>query len=217
MAIAKKTKYRMEPKPIASNASVGHSYLVDEVKTELIRKNIHFLIALTPTLAAFDRFATMISLACGIAVYSLVEAMRLSGRNVAFFSTVTALAARKRDQGRFVLGPVTLGLGALLALTFYPNPASAIAIYSLAFGDGFASLIGKMFGRVKIPFTGGKSVEGSGACFIAVLCSAYSISGKLLPSVFIALAATIIEALPLKDFDNVVIPAAVGYLAYILL
>jgi phytol kinase len=92
----------------------------------------------------------------------------MEGYSVPIVSKVTALAARRRDGDRFVLGPITLGLGALLSLLLYPNPAASIAIYALAFGDGLSSLVGKSFGSVRIPFTGGKSLEGSLTCMVAV-------------------------------------------------
>jgi dolichol kinase len=123
------------------------------------------------------------------------------------------MAARVRDQGRFVLGPVTLGLGALLALLLYPSPAASIAIYALAFGDGFASLVGKIFGRIRPAFMLGKSVEGSAACFIAVLIAAYSVSRNIGLAVLAAITATIVEALPLEDYDNIAIPITVGFAA----
>ena len=60
---------------------------------------------------------------------------------MAVVSGLTVAAARPGDAG-FVLGPATLGLGAMLALLLYPLPASAIAIYALAFGDAAASVVG---------------------------------------------------------------------------
>ncbi len=38
-----------------------------------------------------------------------------------------ALVFEVRDRGRFVIGPVTLGLGAMLALMLYPATAAAVA------------------------------------------------------------------------------------------
>ena len=65
--------------------------------------------------------ATTILLAAGIIVYATCESLRMSGREVPVISRVTALAARRRDAGKFVLGPITLGLGAMLALMLYPG------------------------------------------------------------------------------------------------
>jgi dolichol kinase len=188
---------------------------IGELKTEMIRKTIHFLIALSPGMAAVNRPFTVALLMAGILFYTCMESFRLSGITIPLISSITAMAARTRDRGRFVLGPVTLGLGALLALLLYPSPAAAIAIYALAFGDGFASLVGKFFGRLRPVFMLGKSVEGSAACFVAVLIAAHSVSGNFGLAFLAASTATIVEALPLEDYDNIALPLTVGFAAQI--
>jgi len=120
------------------------------------------------------------------------------------------MASRPRDIGRFVMGPVTLGLGALLALLLYPSPVAAIAIYALAFGDGFASLIGRFFGRHRPAFLNGKSLEGSFACFTATFIAAYAVSGNVRIALTAAFTAMLVEALPVQDYDNLVLPVTVG-------
>jgi len=181
-----------------------------ELRTEIVRKSLHFLIALSPTMASLNRPLTVLFLMIGTLGYSFMEHLRLSGVKVPVISTITGMASRSRDNGRFVMGPVTLGLGALLALLIYPSPAAAIAIYALAFGDGFASLIGKFFGKWRPSFLYGKSVEGSMACFAAVLVSAYAVSGSLHIAFIAAVTATVVEALPLEDYDNIALPVTVG-------
>ncbi|MDR0503374.1 MAG: phosphatidate cytidylyltransferase [Treponema sp.] len=183
---------------------------IDEIKTEIVRKSIHFLIALSPSMAAINRPFTVILLMVGTLGYTFMEYLRLYGVNVPVISSLTNMASRSRDMGRFVIGPVTLGLGALLALLLYPSPVAAIAIYALAFGDGFASLVGKVFGRYRPAFLCGKSVEGSLACFAAVLISAYMVCGSIRIALAAAFTAMIIEALPLEDYDNLALPVTVG-------
>ncbi len=190
---------------------------VDQLTTEVIRKSIHMLVALVPLLAAWNLGLTTTVLMIGIVVYTYSEFLRQQGYEVALISRLTSAAARKRDSGKFVLGPVTLGLGALLALALYPSPAAAIAIYALAFGDGLSSLAGRMFGSVIIPFTKGKSVEGSLTCFLAVLTAAYAMGFDPLKAILLAAAATVLEVLPNKDFDNILQPLGVGALALFLL
>ena len=136
---------------------------------------------------------------------------------VFLISEITVLASRDRDRGHFVLSPVTLGVGAMLALTLYPLPASAIAIYALAFGDGFASLAGKVFGTTRIPFTGGKTLQGSLTCFFAVLVVNLGTMHALAPAAAIAGAATALELLPTGDFDNIVLPVGTGLVALFLM
>ncbi|MDR0312152.1 MAG: phosphatidate cytidylyltransferase [Treponema sp.] len=182
------------------------------LRTELVRKSIHFLIALSPVMAMFNRPFTVIFLMMGVLSYILMESLRLKGVSIPLISSLTAQASRPRDEGRFVLGPVTLGLGALLVLMFFSIQTATIAIFALAFGDGFASLVGKPFGRIRPAFMCGKSVEGSLACFFAVFISAWSVSHNLIISLAAAFTATLVEALPLQDFDNMAIPFAVALL-----
>jgi dolichol kinase len=189
----------------------------NELGTELLRKSIHLLIALVPTLASWNFGFTVALLGSGILVYSYCELMRLNGYDIAVISRVTALAARKRDAGRFVYGPVTLGMGAMMALALYPEPAAAIAIYALAFGDGLSSLVGRAFGTLRLPFTGGKSLEGSLTCFVAVASATFAISGDAAGSVAVAVIATFAEALPTKDFDNILLPCVTGLAAMVIL
>jgi dolichol kinase len=193
------------------------AFELHEIKTELIRKSMHFLIALSPAMASLNRPLTVGLLMAGTLFYTLMETLRVSGVEVPLVSSLTSMASRPRDRDRFVLGPVTLGLGALLALLLYPSPAASIGIYALAFGDGFASLVGKTFGRHRPAFMLGKSVEGSLACFSAVFISAYGVSRRFTVAFYAALAAALVEALPLKDYDNLVLPISIGFLAKLLL
>ena len=95
----------------------------------------------------------------------------------------------------------------------YPERAAFIAIYALAFGDSISSIVGKLFGRVEIPFTGGKTFIGSAACFMMVYFSAMILYGDPAISAGIAAAATMLEALPSTDFDNILIPVGTGFVA----
>ena len=185
------------------------------IKLELIRKAIHFLIAFSPVMAAINLPFTLTALVVGILSYICFEYLRLKGISVPLVSSLTVMASRPRDQGRFVLGPVTLGLGALLALSFFPIEVASLAIYALAFGDGFAGLVGKTFGHIRPAFLFGKSLEGSSACFFAVFIASWRFSHNLPLSLTAAFTATIVEALPLEDLDNVILPLAVGLVVFL--
>ncbi len=184
-----------------------------EIRTEVIRKSIHMMIAVVPTLARYNVLMTLMLIASGLIVYTYAEMMRVQGVTVGFITRITEAAARKRDRDGIVFGPVTLGLGAMLALMLYPEPAAAIAIYALAFGDGFSSLFGKLFGKVQIPYTGGKTFAGSFACLVSVFAISYSVAGSLRVAVLISLTATFLEVLPSKDLDNLILPVGTGLVA----
>lgn len=189
---------------------------VQELRTELIRKGIHLFIAFVPFFASLNLYVTFVCLGAGTLFYALAELLRFHGRRVPVISLVTECASRRRDIGKIVLGPVTLGLGAMAALFFYPEPAAALAIYALAFGDSFSSIFGKLFGRIKIPFTGGKSVLGSIACFTAVFLITYLVVPEIKGALLIAGGAMVLEALPLRDLDNLIIPVGTGFFAYVI-
>jgi dolichol kinase len=180
----------------------------------MVRKSIHLLVALVPSLAMVAGVgATLAILGIGTLVYAYAELLRLNGRPVTVISYVTALASRDRDRGGFVMGPVTLGVGAMLALLLYPGPAATLAIYALAFGDGLSSLVGKTFGHVRIPFTGGKTVIGSATCFVSVYLISLAILGSPVRATAIAIGATLLEMVPVRDLDNLLLPIGVGLIA----
>ena len=195
------------------NYANSKSFVLHSIQKELVRKAIHLMIAFVPTLASWNFTFTVTLLIAGILVYTYAEYLRSRGRYVFLISDLTAFASRDRDKGHFVLGPITLGLGALMALLLYPHPSASIAIYALAFGDGLSSLAGKLFGLKRIPFTGGKTLAGSFTCFAAVYLVAFHLSGNFSYSLIIASVATFLEALPSRDLDNIIIPIGTGLFA----
>lgn len=185
-----------------------------EIQTELVRKSIHLLIALVPFFASLHLGITMSLLGMGTIFYTYAEMQRYKGYTIPVISKITSLASRERDQGRFVLGPVTLGLGAMSALFFYPDPAASIAIFALAFGDGLSSLVGKLLGSIRIPFTNGKTLAGSITCFVLVFLISFRLTGEAGASLWVAATATFLEALPSRDLDNIIIPVGTGFIAW---
>ncbi|SRR6056297_1283336 len=186
-----------------------------EVTTELVRKTIHMLIALVPPLAALNLEVTLMMLGSGVIFYAWTEIQRLEGHKIVFISFITTTASRRRDMNGMVFGPITLALGAMIALMLYPEPAATLAIYALAFGDGLSSIVGKSIGRVKIPMTGGKTVAGSLTCFFVIFFLALGPLPNPLTAVIVAFIGTILEVIPSKDLDNIILPVGVGLLTFL--
>ena len=184
---------------------------------EVFRKSIHLCSALVPTFLAFSYWPVMSLLCIVLLGYCTSEFVRLKGIEVPVVSKVTAIAARKRDENKFVLGPVTLVIGIICASLLWKQEAARIGVYALAFGDGFASLIGKLIGRVHIPFTNGKTAAGSLACFFAVFLSSFAVCHNCAIALLLAVIATVVEVVPMTDFDNIVIPILIGGMAQYLL
>lgn len=189
----------------------------NDLTKELFRKSIHMCAAFMPLMLSFAYVPVLILLSLVLICYCIAEVFRYKGINVPIVSTITAAAARKRDENKFVLGPATLALGILLtAILFKPIPAT-VGILALAFGDGLASLIGKFFGRIIIPYTSGKTVAGSLTCFIAIFCSSFCVLNNVQMSFLIALVGMVIEIMPLKDFDNLLIPIIIATICQFIL
>ena len=183
----------------------------------MFRKSIHICSAFIPFFLHHFKWPVLVALALAVAAYSIAELFRLKGISIPIVSAVTAAAARKRDENKFVLGPVTLSVGIIIcALLWQPLPA-AIGIYALAFGDGLASLSGKLFGNVQIPLTQGKTAVGSLTCFAAIFTSCFIASRNAYVSLVVASLGMFIELMPIKDLDNIIIPIALGGVAQFLL
>lgn len=180
------------------------------IEKELVRKGIHMTIAVIPTLAAVNVFLTTLLLLSGIMFYLISEIFRMQGRHISgVLSTITSIASRDRDKG-ITLGPLTLALGALLVLTSFNPVAASCGIYALAFGDGLSSVTGKLWGRVKIPFTGGKSVVGSITCFFMIFITTFIVTNSIEKALLAGVAGAVTELIPVKDVDNLLIPLVVA-------
>lgn len=180
------------------------------IAKEAFRKLIHILGSLTPFLASISSAGLVIlSLSIITVLYSISELLRLMGYNIYIISRIVSFANRKRDEKRFSLGPVTLSLGIIISLYFFPLYIATISIFALSFGDGLASLIGRMFGKKKCIFRC-KTCVGSLTCFVATLIAVFLFTHLFIFSIVIALITTIVELLPLKDLDNIAIPLTIA-------
>ncbi|MBE6354065.1 phosphatidate cytidylyltransferase [Treponema sp.] len=188
---------------------------INTITKEVFRKSIHLCSSFVPFFLSLAYRPVIVLLILAVIFYSVCEILRLKGYTIPLITEVTTAAARKRDENKFVKGPVTLCTGIILTALLFDSVSSTVGILALAFGDGLASLCGKLFGKVTIPFTQGKTVAGSLACFTAIFISCAAVcyycgiegSGKAL---IIAGTGMLIEVMPLKDMDNIIIPIALA-------
>lgn len=134
-----------------------------------------------------------------------------------------AAMTRHGDPREILRGPMFYGMVFVVATLVYwrASPIGITALMLLCGGDGLADIVGRRFGRRRLPINGGKTWAGSLAMFVggfvfawafvllfqgagmyAIELSATQISGRL---AVVALAATLVEALPLDDVDNLTI------------
>ncbi len=134
--------------------------------------------------------------------------------------------SRSGDRREILRGPLIYGIAFIAATLIWwrVSPIGMAALMLLCGGDGFADVIGRRYGRAKLPINSDKSWAGSAAMFGAGLlfswiCVAafnqlgyfvppYSLATIALGTISLSIVGTIVEALPLGDFDNLTIMAA---------
>ena len=130
--------------------------------------------------------------------------------------------SRTGDRRELLRGPTLYGTVFVLATyLFWMDIRAVIALGCLCFGDGFAEIIGRKFGKIKLPWSNDKSWAGS-LGFVVASCTLTSLlatvvmahnpamkmirNSALFPRLlFSSLAAAAVESLPLADVDNVTI------------
>jgi phytol kinase len=198
--------FKKEPK----NININISY---ELKKEFFRKTIHMLAAFVPYFYyLYQNLVTEILLIISL-IYLISEILRAKEIHIPVIYQITKIAARSRDENRIILGPITMVLGIFLSLTFFDYRSAVIAIFALSFGDGVASLFGKIIGGWKIPFTFGKTFSGTGGCFFVLLVVYISCGLNITQAAILALTAAVIEAFPTGDYDNLLFSVCTGFIA----
>lgn len=201
------------------------------VSPQLSRKIIHvgtgpiFVLcwALFPAQPAARYLATLVPFAITIQ-FALVGLGKIKDE-----AAVSAMT-RTGDRREILRGPLFYGIVFVLLTLLYwlDRPIGMVALMMLSGGDGLADILGKRIPSPRLPWSPRKSLAGSAAMFIggwlfafAIMCFFHSIGifteslGKYAVGIAaIAAAATLIESLPVKDIDNLTVPAvsvALGY------
>jgi phytol kinase len=137
--------------------------------------------------------------------------------------------SRTGERREILRGPLYYGVVFVLLtiLYWYESPTGIIALMLMSGGDGLADILGRKFGKARLPWNSEKSWAGSqgmflgGWLFTAGVLAVYVYLGLFpqplaayLPGItLIALAGTIVESLPFKDIDNLTIPLVAVILA----
>ena len=154
--------------------------------------------------------------------------------------TVKAVS-RSGSRQEVLRGPLyyVLILVAMTLCFWRTSPVGVVALSMMCGGDGLADIVGRRLGSAKLPFNERKSWAGSIAMFaggwatavalISVLCATSgdfamsSADWAALP--VIALACTVVEALPMEELaqdlavadDNITVPVTAALLGTVLL
>jgi phosphoserine phosphatase len=179
-------------------------------RNDVFREIIHASGFFVPVVAGFFGVPIMaVSIILVLGFYAVSEYLRTEGKKMPIINFITRLAASQNELYQLVLAPVYFALGILFTLLIFPVPASSAAIAIFALGDSTASIFGRYFSGVPLPFNKDKSLEGSAAGFFFAF-----LAGSVFVSPLAALAgaavAMFVEYLPLPINDNLVVPLCTG-------
>jgi len=185
---------------------------------ELRRQTAHSLsIFLIPIVGLIGTSASAVALAVALVLLTALayfrkfrEKYRELSRVEEWFEDVMYDYERRKEREAFPLqGPITLTLGILVALLVFPQHAMP-AIAVLAIADAVSTVVGKFYGRHRLPINGKKSWEGSIAFFVSAVFVLMFFAGTR-EALLVAGIAAVVEGLPDLD-DNITIPLAVAAL-----
>lgn len=182
---------------------------------ELRRKGIHTCSLLVLLFTSINYMLTLELLLAVVIVYSASEWARLNGIRFPVLCSITGLCVRASERRRFAFAPITLALGVVLSLLLFPTLIASVTIAILACADSMATIVGKFYGKIRIPYNHKKSIEGSVAFLItAFICAVIHLPLKT--ALIVSLVSCIIESLPV-EFDNISIPLGTGLFLWLII
>jgi len=217
--------------PVAFLASLGYVVLVlaiaEGVRARLqlpgdfTRKFVHIAIGTW----AWPTFHIFQSVWWAMALPALFIGINFASYKLKFFAAI-----EESDTGN--LGTILFPLSFVILLGAFwnaePRAPAIIGLWVLAWGDAFAAIIGRRYGRLKYRVFGEeRSLEGSFAMYVfgflatlTVLClelPAQPLMDRVIVATVVAVGCTLLEAIALRGTDNVLIPLGGAAIAFYLL
>ncbi|KAG0454805.1 hypothetical protein HPP92_023755 [Vanilla planifolia] len=191
----------------------------------LSRKVVHVLSGLL-YMASWPIFSSSIEAKYFVAVAPLLNCIRLLAYGFSIFTDESLVnsVTREGKSEELLRGPLYYVVVLMFCAIFFwrESPVGIISVAMMSGGDGFADIIGRKFGSVKLPYNCKKSWIGSismfifGSLFSILMLYYFSILGYLYldwrvtpEKVFlVSLAATLVESLPFSEVidDNITVP-----------
>lgn len=184
---------------------------------ELRRKSIHIACSLLPLGYYFYLSREQIVIICSIIciLFLIAEFLRFThGKSKQLFSLIFSSLLRDDEKNKHITGATYLFLSATVTFIIFEKAIAIPAVLILTVSDSLAAIVGKMtdFGRFF-----NKSLSGSVAFFV----SSVVIIRLCLPELgwlvmLVAVLITVIEALPLKINDNILIGVGTAIILFII-
>jgi len=169
---------------------------------ELLRQLIHASGIFILILGLFLKTEVLILLCVIMVVFMEIVFVVDKYINVPLISTILSICKRSEDERGFLY--FFLGIIATLLIFSFNISIAYAAILMLLIGDSASTLVGKKYGKHKLPLKKFKSVEGTLAFFVVgLLCTIIFLPPQI--AVIGALAGALTEAYSPID-DNIPIP-----------
>jgi dolichol kinase len=155
-------------------------------------------------------FAVALLLAI-IAIFTASELVRLKGRKVPLITPFTLRMSQPGEQVHFIIRPVYLAIGIVVALLIFPKNIAFASIAIVGVGDPAASYVGRKIGQLHV---GRKTLEG----FMGGLVASSLVASLIVSPVaaFVgSVAAMCLELLGIFD-DNLTMPIGAGAIMLLL-
>lgn len=183
---------------------------------EFKRKGIHFLAISYILIFVFaDKYyntnIALLSLVLLLIIFLILDFFRVElSKKIPFLWQIY----RDKEKDRLG-GNVYFLLSAIIVFSIFDFKIGLTAVLITIFGDIFAALIGKRFGKTKIFRE--KTLEGSIAEFIIDCIIIYIITKNIYLMIGMAFTATFIEVLTDKLDDNLTVPIFSGLIGQLIL
>ena len=151
----------------------------------------------------------MVSLFYILVIFFLIVLSILIKRSRFFFELFKMVDRNKDLKVMPAKGAINFFIGIFFVSIFFDIKTLYISIAVLYLGDSFSTIVGKKFGKHKIPYNRKKSLEG----FIAFVV--FSFIGTIFfcnvkTAIILSIFGAFIESLPIKIDDNITIPISVA-------
>ena len=190
---------------------------MEKLKTELQRKSIHLATSVIPLVYYFYPHQKLFLFLLGaLFIFALlVEFLRINVTKIKHkYENLLGKLLRPGEKGRSLNGATYLLLGFWLSVWLFPVEISVVAMLLLTVSDTLAALVGMAVGRHPVF---GKTWEGFLTFFISAWLLSWLITNNLPAAGIMAFVTGVVEMLPLKVNDNLLIPLTGGTLLMILL
>ena len=180
---------------------------------EIQRKSIHLATTLIPlayiSIIPKKEHIFLICVFMSIG-FLIADLMRLYWKTAEkYFLKIFSVLLREEELNNNLTGATYLFIGMTLAVILFPKTIAISVMLFLTISDPSAAIIGKI---VPIKKIFNKSIGGFLGFLICAIIIVIIAFGFTLTGLLVALAASIVELMPIKLNDNLTIPIVSGYL-----